>query len=370
MNDDAPLQDWLSSHRAAIRGSDPEAHVDVDTLARHATGQLSPAKARLVTEHLLACFDGRCHAFVREQIEGAEAAAQLLYSAHGEDPTHERTFQCREVLWQTRGHLDSPTGRRPAMELDETRTRAPELDALRAPAPVADERLDDSEVSRDDRRRYGAISGPRPAAGVPQRPPMATPEPQQSMPTRSAPPGVRPAPAAPAPARAAPPPAPPMVARAPSFGAPPMARGAPPPVPAGAPQVPPAPPSMRTGGSGRPTPPPLPRPATTDAPPPATRRMGAALGARLTLTYRGQAHEVDADRYLIGRSKTQADLRVDDPNISRQHAAIERVNGVWYVVDLGSTNGVYVGGQRVTRRPLVDGDVIEITTHQIHVTLR
>ncbi len=98
---------------------------------------------------------------------------------------------------------------------------------------------------------------------------------------------------------------------------------------------------------------------------------GPSLSAkRLVLTYRGRPSTVDKDRFLIGRSKTQADLRLDDPNVSRQHVAIERVGSAWYVVDLGSTNGVFVSGERVNRRALVDGDVIVITTHEIRCSLQ
>jgi hypothetical protein len=121
-------------------------------------------------------------------------------------------------------------------------------------------------------------------------------------------------------------------------------------------------------------PPPLPPPPMA---PPHTQRIpnmpsgaSAAMSAkRLVLTYRGRPSTVDKDRYLIGRSKTQADLRLDDPNVSRQHVAIERVGMAWYVVDLGSTNGVFVSGERVNRRALVDGDVLVITTHEIRVSL-
>jgi pSer/pThr/pTyr-binding forkhead associated (FHA) protein len=90
----------------------------------------------------------------------------------------------------------------------------------------------------------------------------------------------------------------------------------------------------------------------------------------LTLTYEGRTVEVTKDRFLLGRSKTQADLVLDDANVSRQHAAIERVGDTWVLADLGSTNGCYVDGQRVSRRPILDGDVIEITTHQVHCSLR
>jgi len=110
------------------------------------------------------------------------------------------------------------------------------------------------------------------------------------------------------------------------------------------------------------------RPSAQDAP---LRDTGSNPALkRLMLLHQGRTVEVDKDRFLLGRSKTQADLRLDDPNVSRQHAAIERVGAAWYIVDLGSTNGIYVSGQRVTRRALADGDLIVITSHEIRCTLR
>ena len=97
------------------------------------------------------------------------------------------------------------------------------------------------------------------------------------------------------------------------------------------------------------------------------RRSGPAS---LSLTYQNRSVEVAKDRFVLGRSKSQADLVLDDANVSRQHAAIERVGEQWFLADLGSTNGCYIEGQRVTRRAIADGDVIEITTHQIRCTLR
>ena len=97
---------------------------------------------------------------------------------------------------------------------------------------------------------------------------------------------------------------------------------------------------------------------------------GGRVATQLSLTYQGRSYDVTKDRFLLGRSKSQADLVLDDPNVSRQHAAIERVGDTWVLADLGSTNGCYVDGQRVSRRPIVDGDVIEITTHQVVCTLR
>lgn len=90
----------------------------------------------------------------------------------------------------------------------------------------------------------------------------------------------------------------------------------------------------------------------------------------LTLSYNGRHFDVNKERFILGRSKTQADLVLEDPNVSRQHAAIERVGNEWVLADLGSTNGCYIDGQRVSRRPIADGDLIEITTHQVRCSLR
>lgn len=124
------------------------------------------------------------------------------------------------------------------------------------------------------------------------------------------------------------------------------------------------------------------RPAAAAPPPPASRRAppplpsspmappSMSLAKRLTLAFEGRTYAVDKEHFIIGRSKTQADLRIDDPNVSRQHASIERIGSIYYLVDLGSTNGVYVADDKVTRRALADGDVIVVTTHRIHCTLR
>ena len=49
---------------------------------------------------------------------------------------------------------------------------------------------------------------------------------------------------------------------------------------------------------------------------------------------------VTKDRFIIGRGKQSSDLTIKDPNVSRQHAMIEFLNGQYYIVDMGSTNGV------------------------------
>lgn len=57
--------------------------------------------------------------------------------------------------------------------------------------------------------------------------------------------------------------------------------------------------------------------------------------------------ELDTEPVLIGRG-TDAAIRLDDDYVSTRHARIAASDGTWYVEDLGSTNGTYVGPSRLT----------------------
>jgi diguanylate cyclase (GGDEF)-like protein len=72
---------------------------------------------------------------------------------------------------------------------------------------------------------------------------------------------------------------------------------------------------------------------------------------------RGQMFKIDDTRSVIGRG-TEAQVRVLDDGISREHAAVRIVGGRVMVEDLGSTNGTFCNGIRVTSRELADGDKI------------
>jgi DNA-binding NtrC family response regulator/pSer/pThr/pTyr-binding forkhead associated (FHA) protein len=63
---------------------------------------------------------------------------------------------------------------------------------------------------------------------------------------------------------------------------------------------------------------------------------------------------------LIGRA-TQADIQIDDPSVSRNHARIVVNEGVTHVADLGSHNGVRVNGEPVVGTQLLQsGDVVTL----------
>lgn len=96
----------------------------------------------------------------------------------------------------------------------------------------------------------------------------------------------------------------------------------------------------------------------------------APQGAQLSVIYAGEKHPVAKDQFIIGRGKQSSDLTIRDPNISRQHAMVEQTNGQFFMVDLGSTNGVEYQGQRIGKKLIAEGDVFTICTHQIQFTYR
>jgi Protein of unknown function (DUF3662)/FHA domain len=63
----------------------------------------------------------------------------------------------------------------------------------------------------------------------------------------------------------------------------------------------------------------------------------------------------------IGRG-TDVDIRIDDPGISRKHAEFRvATDGSGFsVIDLASTNGTYIGNQKVAERLLTDGDEVRM----------
>jgi len=70
----------------------------------------------------------------------------------------------------------------------------------------------------------------------------------------------------------------------------------------------------------------------------------------------------------IGRSLA-ADVRLDDPTISRRHALIVRGPDGARLLDDRSLNGVFVNGERVEWRTLANGDEIVVGRYRLHYLL-
>jgi len=277
-----------------------------------------------------------------------------------------RTFQCREALWQKFEQM--------ARELECS------VDYL----------VNDAMKQYARQRGYGAA-----AAGTQSiPPPMVSAAPPPPPPPSSAPSG-HPTPMPPAPVAAALPPvaAPPLPpppgasssGHGPSRGAPPppappaarppkRTAGGPPPPPPAPPAAPAArkaaPPPLAPARSMPPPPPGAPPPPKPVAPPLPSAASAAQPSGTLTITYQGEVFQVTKDRFIIGRGKQTSDLTIKDPNVSRQHAMIEFLTGQYYIVDMGSTNGVEYNGQRVQRKVISDGDTFKVCDHELRFSFQ
>jgi pSer/pThr/pTyr-binding forkhead associated (FHA) protein len=74
---------------------------------------------------------------------------------------------------------------------------------------------------------------------------------------------------------------------------------------------------------------------------------------------------LDREWTRVGRSLA-ADVRFDDPTVSRRHALIVRQADGVRVLDDRSLNGVFVNGERVEWRVLTDGDEIVVGRYRLH----
>src|ERR1700694_3575966 len=100
-------------------------------------------------------------------------------------------------------------------------------------------------------------------------------------------------------------------------------------------------------------------------------RIGDEHGTMVTISYddgSGAAQDIvpeirpfplGAPVITIGRLPDNM-VVLDHPQVSGRHGRLEQVQGGYRIIDLGSTNHVYVNGQRITNQPLRPGDEIRI----------
>ena len=98
--------------------------------------------------------------------------------------------------------------------------------------------------------------------------------------------------------------------------------------------------AARTGGGRAPKAPKQPKPS---------RRRSAPTHVIVTEGSNvGERAELSAAPILIGRGSDAA-IKLDDDYVSTRHARIASSGDQWFVEDLGSTNGTYVGTVRISQ---------------------
>ena len=123
----------------------------------------------------------------------------------------------------------------------------------------------------------------------------------------------------------------------------------------------PGPPAQQAGSRSRRD---LPEPPVGQAPAPARSAV-----PQISLEVEGRSYQINSAITVIGRG-AEADVVVDDAGVSRRHAEIHVDGGRVRVIDLGSTNGTFVDGERVgavATGDLIDGSRITIGRTRIVV---
>lgn len=96
-------------------------------------------------------------------------------------------------------------------------------------------------------------------------------------------------------------------------------------------------------------------PASNPAAPPST--SGAVLATLEIINeglLKGTRFDLTSPLVHIGRG-AHNEVSVADESVSDSHAKLQRREGVWHVIDVGSTNGTYVAGKRIVGEERIDG---------------
>jgi hypothetical protein len=83
----------------------------------------------------------------------------------------------------------------------------------------------------------------------------------------------------------------------------------------------------------------------------------------------GESIRVDKDTMTVGRSRT-CDIVVPSAKVSRQHASLSWTGTELFIEDLGSANGVWLNGEKITRTRVSEGDVYTISDETLTFSMR
>ena len=89
---------------------------------------------------------------------------------------------------------------------------------------------------------------------------------------------------------------------------------------------------------------------------------------KLVSTDGAQSFELRGGEPLVVGRAPNSDIPIFDPTISRRHAEVECGDAGFAIRDLGSSNGTYVNGEKVTHRAIAPGDVLTFGKVSFRVT--
>jgi len=113
------------------------------------------------------------------------------------------------------------------------------------------------------------------------------------------------------------------------------------------------------------------KPKVKDKPAPKSRKPTRGVPSKLQVVSgpnAGQSVPLSDQPILLGRG-TDASIRLDDDYVSTRHARFATNGEQWFVEDVGSTNGTYLGSQRITS-PVPIGIGIQVRLGKTVVELR
>jgi pSer/pThr/pTyr-binding forkhead associated (FHA) protein len=100
--------------------------------------------------------------------------------------------------------------------------------------------------------------------------------------------------------------------------------------------------------------------------PRASSRSGLALRF-ISGKYQGGEYSLDEGQQVVVGRSSDLDMVLVEEMVSRRHAVISFKSGVMAIEDLGSTNGTFVNGEKVSKTILREGDRILIGTNILKV---